>query len=507
MNRRLSNLRYLVPVVASGLLSFALCAAMAVFLFREQHVTASALKENIDSNRAAVNLEESLTNLASLLPERAHGVAALNDRIEQHIADCLRLADHPQEKVFADRVEESFHRYLAIWRDVLERPGPNREGQLQAALHIVENETLKACHDLREHNTRRIELANDEHTTTLRRLAWGLAAIGGSAGLAGLFLGYGVARGLSRSIHRLQVRVQDAAGLLGRDFPPIELTGGADLEHLDRQVGALGSRIEQVVERLRQREHEVRRAEQLAALGQLAAGMAHEIRNPMTSIKMLIQAARENGPAELPAEDLAVMEREIRRVEQSLQTFLDFARPPKPAKAPTDLTTVIRDTLELARGRAVRQRVSTRFEPPANRTVVDADPVQLRQVMVNLVLNALDAMPTGGELSIEIRDEAAGVEIRVTDSGPGIADEFKTRLFEPFASTRETGLGLGLVICRRIVEDHGGSIRGENLHGGGARFVVTLPRAADVESPRAPSDALDRFATCSNEGAAIANYR
>jgi signal transduction histidine kinase len=505
VSRRLSNLRYLLPVVASGLLSFALCAVVAVFLFREQHVTAAALKENIDSNRAAANLEESLTNLEALLPERTEGVAALNERIELHISEAQRLADHPQEKLLADRVEDSFGRYLAIWRNLPDRPGPEWDARLTAALHIIKNETLIACHELRDHNTRRIESANEEHSKTLRELAWGLAAIGGSAGLAGLFLGYGVARALSRSIHRLQVRVQDAAELLGRDFPPIELTGSADLEQLDRQVGVLVNRIEQIMERLRQREHEVRRAEQLAAVGQLAAGMAHEIRNPMTSIKMLIQAAGAAGPGGVPAEDLPVIEREIRRVEQSLQTFLDFARPPKPTKSQVKLASVIKDTLELTRGRATKQRVATRFDPDAHGVMVDADPVQLRQVLVNLVLNALDAMPSGGTLTIDLWQDGTSVEISVADSGPGVAEDFQSRLFEPFASTRETGLGLGLVICRRIVEDHGGSIRGENPPSGGARFTVRLPRAADVASDSTHTAALRYGSTAPVGGAANAN--
>jgi two-component system, NtrC family, sensor histidine kinase HydH len=489
VNRRLSNLRFLFPVVASGLLSFALCAAMAVFLYREQDISADALKENIDSHQAAAELEESLSNLVALLQDRVEGVAAVNDRIEQHIATAERLADQPQEKILADRVDASFRRYLEIWRNIPERPGQERDAQLHAALHVIESETVKACHNLREHNTHRIRQANDQHTETLRQLAWGLAAIGGSAGLAGLFLGYGVARGLSRSIQRLQVRVQDAAGLLGRDFPPIELTGDANLENLDRQVQVLAGRIEQIVEQLRQRDREVRRAEQLAAVGQIAAGMAHEIRNPLTSIKMLIQTASEDGPGGLPHDDLGVIEREIRRVERSLQTFLDFARPPKPSKAPTDLATVVRETLELTRGRAAKQRVVVRFEPPFKTISVDADPIQLRQVLVNLVLNALDAMPGGGTLTIVLRADGPISEISVTDTGPGIAADFRHRLFEPFASTRETGLGLGLVICRRIVEDHGGSIDGENLPGGGAKFTVKLPRLGSVEVNGRPMDA------------------
>jgi signal transduction histidine kinase len=203
--------------------------------------------------------------------------------------------------------------------------------------------------------------------------------------------------------------------------------------------------------------------------------MAHEIRNPMTSIQMLVQAGREAGGG-LGPDDLAVIEGEVRRVERSLQTFLDYARPPRPAKAPTDLAGLVRETLELTRGRAAKQRVAVRFDPPVGAVTVDVDAGQVRQVLVNLVLNALDAMPGGGELAVELRADGPAVEVRVADTGPGVAAEMRGRLFEPFASTKETGLGLGLVISRRIVEDHGGTIAADGPPGGGARFTVRLPR-------------------------------
>jgi signal transduction histidine kinase len=341
---------------------------------------------------------------------------------------------------------------------------------------VLNTDVFKVCQILREYNAQRIVDSEREHRATLRRLAWGLAAVGGSAGVAGLLFGFGVARGLTRTIQRIQVQIQGAAGLLGRDLPAVEVVGGGSLDQLDRQVQALVGRVEGVVQTLQEREREIRRAEQLAALGQLAAGMAHEIRNPMTSIKMLVQAAREGADGGLAPDDLAVIESEVRRVERSMQTFLDYARPPKPSKVPTDLGSLAREALDLTRGRAAKQQVAVRFPGPPTRVLVDGDPDQLRQVLVNLVINGLDAMPGGGELSVEVRAEGPEAMVRVADTGQGIAAGIRERLFQPFASTKDTGLGLGLVISRRIVEDHGGSIRGEDVSTGGARFTVRLPR-------------------------------
>lgn len=168
-------------------------------------------------------------------------------------------------------------------------------------------------------------------------------------------------------------------------------------------------------------------------------------------------------------------------MERSLQTFLDFARPAKPRRRPVELGHVVEAVLGLIRGRAVRQRVDVRFERGPAPIVLIADADQIQQVVVNLVLNALDAMPTGGSLTIYVgRRTDGGVTIEVADTGPGVAKESMPRLFEPFFSTKETGLGLGLVISRRIVEDHGGTLTASNRPSGGASFFVQLPADSPI---------------------------
>src|SRR5262249_45361366 len=159
----------------------------------------------------------------------------------------------------------------------------------------------------------------------------------------GLLLGYAVARSLRRSIYQLSVHLQHAAGRLNRELVAngaaaktqggpdflITLEERSDLPELHRQMRGVLEEIERVVGQLQQREREVLRAEQLAAVGQVAAGVAHELRNPLTSVKMLVQSGLEQPAAGLPPDDLAIIENEIRRMEHCIQTFLDFARPPQ----------------------------------------------------------------------------------------------------------------------------------------------------------------------------------
>jgi signal transduction histidine kinase len=275
--------------------------------------------------------------------------------------------------------------------------------------------------------------------------------------------------------------VQDAASKLGQDLPAVALQEDGDLRQIHEQMKTVVADIEQVVQKLQQREREVLRAEQLAALGQLAAGVAHEIRNPLTSIKMLVQTLREDLEARGAAEDLQIIEIEIRRMERCLQTFLDYARPPKPDFRPLDLAQPIGRTLALVGGRARKQHVTIDYTPPANPIVVTADSEQIQQLFVNLTLNALDAMPRGGGLAISYRRLTGDVEVSVCDTGPGIALQVLPVLFKPFTSTKETGLGLGLVTSRRIAEAHGGSLVAQNRPDGGACFTLRLPLL--VEAP------------------------
>ncbi len=250
-----------------------------------------------------------------------------------------------------------------------------------------------------------------------------------------------------------------------------------DVHFVQAVANVVATAMERHRQEDRQRQQQMLRAEQMAAVGQVAAGVAHELRNPLTSIKGLVQVnLREAVERGLPAEDLAVIEHEIRRMERTLQTFLDFARPPQPDRRLLDLATVVDRVLALVGGRARKQRVSLRALRPNEPCRVEADQDQLQQLLLNLVLNALDAMPQGGVIEVDLRPPRDGhVAVHVRDTGPGVAPHILPRVFETFVSSKETGVGLGLPVSKRIAEDHGGSLSAYNLPEGGACFVLRLP--------------------------------
>ena len=226
-----------------------------------------------------------------------------------------------------------------------------------------------------------------------------------------------------------------------------------------------------------QRERDLLRSDQMATVGQVAASVAHELRNPLTSVKGLVQVNLKEAQARgLPTEDLRVIEQEIRRMERTLQAFLDFARPPRPERHRMNLLPLIEQTLALVRGRIEKRKVTLQVLRPAAPVVVEGDADQLQQLLLNLALNALDVLPRGGSLEIELRKPHQGwIELRVCDSGPGIAPSLLPRVFEPFVSGKESGLGLGLTVSRRIAEDHGGDLVASNRPEGGACFLLRLP--------------------------------
>ncbi len=261
----------------------------------------------------------------------------------------------------------------------------------------------------------------------------------------------------------------------------------ASLDALVARLGRHVQRVEQVVEERHDRERELMRADQLAMVGQMAAGVAHEIRNPLTSIKMLVQAGRKEESPALTDDDLSIIEHEIRRLERSLQRFLDFARPPHPERRPLNLAPLIERTLALVEGRARKQNVEVRCELREEAVIADVDGDQIQQLLLNLLLNSLDVMPDGGRLRVELAALPTGeAEIRVSDSGPGIPAELLPRLFDPFMSTKETGIGLGLAVSHRIAERHGGTLSAHNAPGGGACFVLRVALATETSDVAQP---------------------
>jgi signal transduction histidine kinase len=291
----------------------------------------------------------------------------------------------------------------------------------------------------------RTQEISDEKSRATRPFV--IMAVTGLALVAGL--AYLTAQTIARPLERLagQARALPAGEVL-------PVGGGPELDHL--------------VEAMNRMLAEVRRSERLAVMGQMAAGVAHEIRNPLSSMKMTVQMLRE-GAAKPEPYDLLL--REIERLELTAAELVGVSQPLR--KEPVRLDAVVDDVLELMRRRLdhLAVRVERRYAPTPE---VRVDVARFKRCVMNLVLNGAQAMPSGGPLRVDLAPRDGRVRLAVTDGGPGVPPEVRDRIFEPFVTTKQDGVGLGLALTKRIVEDHGGAIGFEPAERG-TTFWVELP--------------------------------
>jgi two-component system sensor histidine kinase HydH len=211
--------------------------------------------------------------------------------------------------------------------------------------------------------------------------------------------------------------------------------------------------------------------------------MAHEIRNPLNSISGYSQHLKGKfGSNTTEGKALDVIVKEVERLNRVITQLLDFSRPREPEFEQLDLNHIVRQTLELIERETASQGVVVVKELDGKEIMVSGHADSLKQLLLNLLLNALQAMPDGGVLTVETGSSGGRIFLRVTDTGPGIPEEDQEAIFEPFYTTRASGTGLGLAIVHRIVLDHGAEIRVESSPGAGAALIVRFPEGKSAES-------------------------
>ena len=217
--------------------------------------------------------------------------------------------------------------------------------------------------------------------------------------------------------------------------------------------------------------------ERLAALGELSASIAHEVRNPLgvifNSVGSLRRLLKPQGDVSML---LDIVGEEADRLNQMVGDLLDYSRPVRPALEPVPLRPILEEALSSAQQQAGQpaDRVKPRLRVASSAATVRADPRLLRQALINLFVNALQAMPRGGHLEVRASSADREAEIVINDTGPGIPQELRARIFQPFFTTKATGTGLGLAVVKRIVEGHGGTIEVGDVSTG-AEFRLRLP--------------------------------
>jgi len=221
----------------------------------------------------------------------------------------------------------------------------------------------------------------------------------------------------------------------------------------------------------------LRRAERLSAVGTLSAALAHGIRSPLSAMDGAIEIlSRQHLSAERRGEFTEVIKREIARLNSLLNQFLEFAQPRPPVRQRTDIQDLVSEVCKLVSELATIRRINLiRPETEVTFPKIDADPDQIKEVMLNLIMNACEAMPDGGKVEIFFQSEPDQITVAIRDQGVGVSEQDLQRIFDPFYTTRNDGTGLGLSIAQRILEQHGGRIEVERNPERGMTFALTFP--------------------------------
>jgi signal transduction histidine kinase len=478
--------RYSGPLIAFGALLAVACLASTWYINRLQSDLARAVHHDVARLETAEQLQilfrqlrlHSLVATAAPTEARVRIVeddhrlldAALTTAMQQYASD----GDFP----LLQAIERSYRDYDASLNADSLPSGKNLTASdliRWSDAHPV-RDLLTPCRELADRQRAQMDRSlerSEAQTTWAGRVFLGLGLAGA---LGGVLAGYATARGLSRRAAHLSVRVHAVQAQLDQKVGDLTLDR-PQLADVDTQLDRVVSRVKEVCQRLQEQERDLLRAEQLAAVGHLAAGVAHEIRNPLTGIKFLVEAAlRPSQPSPLDAEDLRLIRQEILRMERTIQGLLDYARTPPLNRRRLDFRELAAEAVNLSRGRAEAKTVALELETPAEPLPACVDRDQVLSLLTNLITNAIEAAPPGSAVAISTRSDGKGtIQVDVLDSGAGIPAAIEERLGAPFLTTKATGTGLGLTIARRIARDHGGALIAANRPEGGARFSVQFP--------------------------------
>lgn len=296
-------------------------------------------------------------------------------------------------------------------------------------------------------------------------------ALSALAGLLSFAVALILSGRIARPIKALTVGVRDIAA--GDYQARVREEGGRELAELAGGFNAMAANLD----RLHQLEAEMRRREQFAALGEAAAAIAHEIRNPLGIIKTSGQVIRMKAPlAEGSDRLIGFILDEVDRIDRLVQDLLDYVRPKEPEREPLDLhRDIVLRVLDFAAPELERRGVTQALGAPEAPLPILGDRRHLYDAVLNIVLNAMDAMPDGGQLTVELRNEAGQAVLQIQDSGAGIPESIRDRVFDPFVTSKPRGTGLGLAKVLAVVEQHGGRIDFRSAEGEGAVFTLSFP--------------------------------
>ncbi|MEW6602214.1 MAG: ATP-binding protein [Nitrospirota bacterium] len=319
----------------------------------------------------------------------------------------------------------------------------------------------------------RLCVTKDYLNSTLINTRKKIYLIGAAIIFMGIMLGLFAARKILKPILILNEGVKQVGeGGLGVEVPVI---GMGEIKELAGSFNKMSVKLKELVDAMKSAQKNLIRTEKLYAIGEFSAGVAHEIRNPLTSIKMLFQTVKSRKET-MSQKDIEVIEKEINRIDRIIQSFLAFARPQKVEMSDVSIKNILDEVITITKPKMGQCEIQLEQEIPSELPGIRGNFDALKQVFLNLVLNAIQAMDKqGGTLGIEATTADGTLSVFIKDTGIGIPEKHLRYVFDPFFTTKKDGTGMGLALTHNIINDHSGSIEIKSVPGGGTSVKVELP--------------------------------
>jgi len=474
--------RIYILLAAIFLVTLSGSAVMVWYSYSIKRVLTLITDKNLVAFQSAESLEIALVNQKGFVsyylldgnPDWLDQLKTYRRLFREQLGQARLLAHDEEQKQTIARIAEEYDQYIRDKDKVIEcyRAG---EVQFSSELHqSVRNHffsVLQMCEEYKREHRNSILNAKQDALIEAARLRDTAMAVIVTHILLMLLLVYLLVHQILNPVRSLILETTRRKKI---DF------SGDDVNLLRRSVHGLIEDVGQTRVELKKSRENLLQAEKMAMVGKLAAGMAHSIRNPFTSIKMrLFSLSRSLELSSTQKEDFDVISEEIDHIDTIVQNFLEFSRPPKLQMQPVSPSTVVDTAVQLLHYRLQSYAVEAIVHRQGILPQVDADPDQLKEVLVNLIINACEAMTGGGR--IELHESVEGsrrqslVVIQIADNGPGMPKATAKKVFTPFFTTKEDGTGLGLSIAERIVTEHGGDIDLVSKEGAGTTFTIYLP--------------------------------
>jgi signal transduction histidine kinase len=479
------SLRTRIYVILNSLVLITMAGGIVTvwYTYRMEYLLAAVTEKNIAAFKTAEALEIALVNQKGFVsyyfiegdPEWLRKLGEFRQIFKERLADAQRMAESEREREALYWIKIEYAQYISIKDRVIShyQTGNREEGTtLHRQVRDLFFTVLEFCHTYKEiHEERILQAKSDSRieAANLRIVAITAVCIGF---LLAVLLAFVLGSQILGPLRRLTVEVGSEGD---RDI------GGDEVKALRHGVRDLIQNVDQTQSELQKSRESLLQADKLALVGKLAAGMAHSIRNPFTSVKMrLFSLNRSLQLSDTQKEDFDVISEEIRHVDTIVQNFLEFSRPPKLKIQSVSPSMVVDQAIALLKHRLKSYSVAVSIKRDQYLPEIAADPEQIKEVIVNLVVNACEAMEKGGFITIEEQEAMSPSKerlavIRVIDDGPGIQEPVKEKVLQPFFTTKEEGTGLGLSIAVRIIEEHQGRLDIESNEDGGATFIISLP--------------------------------